>query len=267
MKVITPDWLLDSIELGKRLKEADYHPSCLHYLRGGEGGEGEREGGEEEDEREGGEEEDEREDVKSPTYNGEDNVTTEQGREGGSLIVTSGEVQNIRIPSQTKGRRGRGKRVIPTEVRGKPAVGSVSGSRPKSVPVTPETSIPVPFAQPLESRAPPTKPTLELQPQQGPPDPDDTKLSSVYVAEKIVVLTKGPDNPVDILPATEAQAGTQSEVPQASAASPVSPEETHVERGTLLEGVVMCFTDYQDCMDSETIAKWNQVSFVRLSVF
>ena len=39
MKVVTPDWVLDSIDAGKRQDEAIYHPTCLklkssHHTRG-----------------------------------------------------------------------------------------------------------------------------------------------------------------------------------------------------------------------------------------
>lgn len=37
MKVVTPDWVLDSIDAGKRQDESLYHPTCLK-LKGSSGG-------------------------------------------------------------------------------------------------------------------------------------------------------------------------------------------------------------------------------------
>ena len=41
MKVVTPDWVLDSIDAGKRQDEALYHPTCLK-LKGSHHGRGSR---------------------------------------------------------------------------------------------------------------------------------------------------------------------------------------------------------------------------------
>ena len=243
VKIITPDWLLDSIELGKRLEEEDYHPSTLQYLGRGE----EEEGG------------------MSPTCNGENNNATaaEEGGEGGLLIVTSGIVQNIPVFShgsrKTTGRGGRkkkGKKVLTPKVGEKAMGESVEGGlvSPVAVPVTPELSTPGRFTLKLEGIA-----AVPEQTAQTPPQPvldADSATSGV----ETTISTEPTRSPTGI-PPIENPTCSEEEL---AITSPTSPERVPAVIDRLLEGITMCFTDYQDCMDAETITKWKEVMCIRL---
>ena len=59
---------------------------------------------------------------------------------------------------------------------------------------------------------------------------------------------------------------SQSETKSESAISKKPSEEEEREGGqtaaeSLLEGLVVVFSDYQDCMDEETMDKWKQVIY------
>lgn len=259
ISVVTPDWLLDSIELGKKLNVDEYHPNCLRYLK--RGGEEEEEEGEEEEE----------EDVTSLSSSEETS-----SKHSSSLIVTSGKVQNIRVLSKTRRsgvgrsrRRRRAKRVSTTVSRGKAVEDGLSESEqvtPRSVPVMPDVPTPAQPPQLVEEQGALPKKIVRTHTS----DLGDAKPRATDVAE----VTNVPKEPVNGQVLTPERPNiecrptppdTRPQAPPDPTASRTLPEEPHTEKKQLLRGIVMCLNDYQDCMDTETIATWNEVNLLCVS--
>ena len=202
VKVVTPDWLLDSIELGKRLEESDYHPSSLQLIRG----------------------------EVSPTCNGDKSIGPPTPA-GTKVVVTSGVVQNI--PCEIvldKTSSGEQKNDVPTPEK----MAAVSEPPPRA---TSEEHVVVTIATTaIASKE--TKTTTDHS--------DDLSSSpgNVLVSLPATTESKSPGNVLVSLPAT-----TEGK-PLVSCP---------LEDTTLLQGLAFYFTDYQDCMDTETIDKWKEV--------
>ena len=191
IKVVTPDWLIDSIDSGKKVEEESYHPSCLQGKPS----------------------------LTSPTCNGEAVADSNQYKEkadpqfGPQSVAQVQPVHSIHQEQDDKSiNHGNEDETVV------PSVSVVSSSATSK---TPQSN--------------------DCHNEQHKRSHETSKF------DRIPMLNQQP-----------ATAEASTVVSQAQKDSVHSKDTTESSR-SLLEGVVIYFTDYQDCMDDDTIEKWKQV--------
>ena len=231
VKIITPDWLVDSITIGKTLDEQDYHPSKLtrkesnHVTK-----------------------------ERLPTPNTEIKVDhTSMGKPMSPLVVMTTEVQvhpeNVQIASD--GKKDDEVELQPVD---ETSAHDTQTSQDASVEGMSFTqSLPVAKVQ-LQSTIKHVSPVRnESSNSNIVQETDKTVTHSAAVRpEHPISNTKIISSTNDPKATSEAQAGESViAIPSQDECDPSS---------VLLQGVVVCFSDYQECMDEGTVDKWKQVT-------
>lgn len=228
VKIITPDWLIDSINIGKTLDEQDYHPSKLtrkgsnHVTKEG-----------------------------SSTPNTEVNVDqSSMSNPLSSLVVKTTEIQVV-LPEIVHSSGKKDDEVV------QPV--------PKEETSTQDAQTCPKEASPEGMSCTQSPPAAEAQLQStikqvSSVRNESNNVNTAQQTDKTVVTHGTVVHSEQRTSVTEITPPTNSET-QAEESITVTPMQVeHDPSSVLLRGVVVCFSDYQECMDDETVDKWKQVT-------
>ena len=240
VKIVTPDWLLDCIDLGKRLAEDDYCPSPAPPATGGGeiGGRRESHG-----------------EVASSKCNGQMDTSVQVNQPDKEETVvpsTPGEgsvVTHHHPHAELPGTKTLASSDLPEDSNG------ASGTEGGVVVLSAKDQVP------------------EVQEEEG--SGREGKVEAGGVGQlKIRVRLKSQETCVVHEIARESVTSPSmdtSEQPRLlgdhlASVFDSAPTTTGPEQSRLLESVSLLFTDYQECMDRETIRKWKEVRKIHKSI-
>lgn len=264
VSIVSPDWILDSIDMGMRLSEKDYHPSVFRSSRSEEPNQGQLSCDEIQEEVAA--------TVSTNTgrgCNGELPIQTDPLARGGVTTTIAGN------STAAKHHKGRGSAVDTSAI----TTGISAFSHGALTPGSRE------YGGAEEGRMVSEKNAVGLSGQVG------TDLLGQTVASRERETRCGANGTQNSTAETfvSADTGTSSTRKRSQSTVPTSPDALNpspshnkmaglsssssntlarplerAEGGSsvaprLLEGVTLCFSDYQECVDQDTLSKWKEV--------
>ena len=280
IKTVSPDWLLDSIEQGRCLEEERYHPSNLvrnitspTFLYNQETGPSPTTSHSASNE----------EAVTNPTASCS---TLNEAIATPSCGVSTNEPLAKPISSSSTAVGGDLHGTIVHDDVTAPGAGELPGNKEEdpvvepslhSVPVLEKTAseegsdshtaVDIKMAQPeiATAQTDSDKPPLPAEKETdsvAPILPDQNTSTEVHISQHPLGVDHTPlahATTCHQSPGVEHTSVGHTATTAASSVQELPPASSQPERLQLLEGMVLFFLDYQECMESDTIAKWKQV--------
>ena len=216
VKVVSPDWILDSVEANTRFEESGYHPSRLK--KGGE-----------------------------HSIAATATTAAENSCNGVMLSESMSTTAVAQQPVAQQPVAAVGGPIIPAKVEHQPKNGA-----------TPPEGMSVVSSATVQQVLSPVENMLH--------DTTATTTTTTTTVALIAADVQGNDSERRNNGKAEETLGrmpsTAQTTPSTAQATPSTAQATPTSDGEkLLEGVVVYFTDYQDCVEPETLDKWKLVGF------
>lgn len=225
MKIVSPDWVVDSVDANTRLEEERYHPSELRRAEMAK-------------------------ESSMDTCNGALALEEIPLHPAGTTVPTPMAATIEATPSATKGVATRSSQPLVTEVSIPIATLPASCHIQLSQAATPTAKRGQRQALPRNAKATPRNGKQEATPA------DKRGEQTTPIAEQATPTTKrkGQATPTVKKGVTQEQDGKISTSGSGIQATPTTPRSEK-----LLDGIVLYFTDYQDCVEADTLEKWKLV--------